>query len=197
MMDRDGPAAVGAPSGATPGTAGAGRTILIVEDDAPLCNGLARAFEREQFEVRTAATLKEACEIAYSLAPEFAVLDLSLQDGHGMALVSHLREARPGIRIVVITGYDSIASSLVALKAGVIDYLAKPVRAEQVVAAVLGQRDEPAEPADRPMSVDRIRWEHIQRVLEQCDRNVSETARRLNMHRRTLQRMLQKRAPRR
>ena len=114
-----------------------------------------------------------------------------------MELVSHLQEARQGVRIVVITGYDSIASSLVALKAGVIDYLAKPVRAEQVVAAVLGQRDEPAEPADRPMSVDRIRWEHIQRVLEQCDRNVSETARRLNMHRRTLQRMLQKRAPRR
>ena len=175
----------------------AGRKILIVKDDAPLCNGLARAFEREQFEVRTAATLKEACEIAYSLVPEFAVLDLSLQDGHGMALVSHLQEAQQGVRIVVITGYDSIASSLVALKAGVVDYLAKPVRAEQVVAAVLGQRDESAEPADRPMSVDRIRWEHIQRVLEQCDRNVSETARRLNMHRRTLQRMLQKRAPRR
>jgi two-component system response regulator RegA len=196
-MDRDDPAAVGAASGATPGTLDAGRSILIVEDDLPLQNALARAFEREQFEVRTAATLKEACEIAYSLAPEFAVLDLSLQDGYGMALVAHLREARPGIRIVVITGYDSIASSLVALKAGVIDYLAKPVRAEQVVAAIIGPSGAPAEPADRPMSADRIRWEHIQRVLEQCDRNVSETARRLNMHRRTLQRMLQKRAPRR
>jgi two-component system response regulator RegA len=197
MMDCDGPTAVGAAFGATPGTLDAGRSILIVEDDLPLQNALARAFEREQFEVSTAATLKEACEITYSLAPEFAVLDLSLQDGHGMALVAHLRQARPGIRIVVITGYDSIASSLVALKAGVVDYLAKPVRAEQVVAALIGPSGGPAEPADRPMSADRIRWEHIQRVLEQCDRNVSETARRLNMHRRTLQRMLQKRAPRR
>ena len=175
----------------------AGRKILIVEDDVPLCKGLARAFEREQFEVRTAATLKEAYEIAFNFVPKFAVLDLDLQDGYGMELVSHLRDARPGIRIVVITGHDSIASSLVALKAGAVDYLAKPVSAEQVVAALLGQSGAPAEPADRLMSADRIRWEHIQRVLEQCDRNVSETARRLNMHRRTLQRILHKRAPRR
>ena len=100
------------------------------------------------------------------------------------------------MRIVILTGYDSIASSLVALKAGAVGYLAKPVRAEQVVAALLGQGAEPEEPAERPMSADRVRWEHIQRVFEQCNRNVSETARRLSMHRRTLQRILSKRAPR-
>jgi two-component system response regulator RegA len=196
MVDRSGPEA-GAPSGTPLGISDPGQKILIVEDDAPLRNALVRAFEREQFEVRAADTVKRACEIAYGFAPEFAVLDLSLQDGYGMELVAHLREARPGVRIVVITGYDSIASSVVAVKTGVVDYLAKPVRTEQVIAAIMGLGGEAPAPADRPMSADRVRWEHIQRVLEQCDRNVSETARRLNMHRRTLQRILQKRAPRR
>ena len=113
-----------------------------------------------------------------------------------MTLVSPLQELRPGVRIVILTGYDSIASSLVALKAGAVGYLAKPVQTEKVVATLLGRGDDSAEPAERPMSANRVRWEHIQRVFEQCNRNVSETARRLGMHRRTLDRILKKRAPR-
>jgi two-component system, response regulator RegA len=172
------------------------RKVLLVDDDAPLRKNLVRAFEREGFTVATAGSLKEAHEVAGDFAPDHAVLDLNLHDGYGMELVTALQELHPEIKIVILTGYDSIASSLVALKAGVVGYLAKPVRAEQVVATLLGQSADSAEPAERPMSADRVRWEHIQRVFEQCNRNVSETARRLNMHRRTLQRILSKRAPR-
>ena len=172
------------------------RKILLVDDDAPLRKNLVRAFEREGFEVATAGSLKEAYDVANDFSPDFAVLDLNLQDGYGMELVGTLQDLRPGVRIVILTGYDSIASSLVALKAGAVGYLAKPVQAEQVVATLMGQTTDSIEPAERPMSADRVRWEHIQRVFEQCSRNVSETARRLNMHRRTLQRILSKRAPR-
>ncbi|MFO1074289.1 MAG: response regulator [Geminicoccaceae bacterium] len=171
------------------------RKLLLVDDDAPLRKNLVRAFEREGFEVATAASLKEAYEVAADFCPDFAVLDLNLNDGYGMELIGTLQELRPQVRIVILTGYDSIASSLVALKAGAVGYLAKPVQAEQVVAALMGQSEDGAEAAERPMSADRVRWEHIQRVFEQCNRNVSETARRLNMHRRTLQRILSKRAP--
>ena len=185
------------PANVGPMRAGApGRKVLLVDDEAPLRKNLVRALEREGFEVATAGGLREAYEAVGDFTPEFAVLDLNLQDGYGMELVAHLQELRPGVRIVILTGYDSIASSLVALKAGVVGYFAKPVKAEQVVASLLGQGEEAEEPAERPMSADRVRWEHIQRVFEQCNRNVSETARRLNMHRRTLQRILNKRAPR-
>ena len=173
----------------------AGRRLLLVDDDAPLRKNLVRAFEREGFEVGTAGSLKEAYEVAGEFGPDFAVVDLNLQDGYGMELVTALQDLRPGVRVVILTGYDSIASSLVALKAGAVGYLAKPVQPEQVIAALLGEPEE-AGPDERPMSADRVRWEHIQRVFEQCNRNVSETARRLNMHRRTLQRILSKRAPR-
>ena len=172
------------------------RKVLLVDDDAPLRKNLVRAFEREAFEVAAAGSLREAYEVVVDFTPDFAVLDLNLQDGYGMELVANLQELRPGVRIVILTGYDSIASSLVALKAGAVGYLAKPVRAEEVVAALLDQGGGGEVPAERPMSADRVRWEHIQRVFEQCNRNVSETARRLNMHRRTLQRILTKRAPR-
>ena len=173
----------------------AGQKLLLVDDDAPLRRNMVRSLEKEGFVVAAAAGLKEAYEVAADFAPDLAVVDLNLQDGHGMELVSGLQQLRPGIRVVVLTGYDSIASSLVALKAGAVGYLAKPVQAEQVVAALMGQSEDGAEAAERPMSADRVRWEHIQRVFEQCNRNVSETARRLNMHRRTLQRILSKRAP--
>ena len=174
----------------------AGRRLLLVDDDAPLRKNLVRAFEREGFEVATAGGLRESYEVAGEFGPDFAVVDLNLQDGYGMELVTALQQLKPGVRVVVLTGYDSIASSLVALKAGAVGYLAKPVQPDQVIAALLGEAEEAAGPAERPMSADRVRWEHIQRVFEQCSRNVSETARRLNMHRRTLQRILSKRAPR-
>ncbi len=170
------------------------RRLLLVDDDAPLRRNLVRSLERLGFVVATAASVREAYEVAGEFLPEFAVVDLNLEDGHGMELVESLQELRPGLKVVVMTGYDSIASSIVATKAGAIGYLPKPVKPEEVVAVLVGS----AEPAldDSPMSADRGRWEHIQRVFEQCNRNVSETARRLNMHRRTLQRILSKRAPR-
>ena len=184
-------------TGAVDGRFGAeSRKVLLVDDDAPLRRNLARAFERDGFEVATAASLKEAYHVAADFCPDFALLDLNLRDGYGMTLVTTLQELRPGVRIVILTGYDSIASSLVALKAGAVGYLAKPVQTEKVVATLLGRGDDSAEPAERPMSANRVRWEHIQRVFEQCNRNVSETARRLGMHRRTLDRILKKRAPR-
>ncbi|MCS6781035.1 MAG: response regulator [Geminicoccaceae bacterium] len=170
--------------------------VLLVDDDAPLRRQLVRALEREGFSVATAASLGEAYQVAAEEPPDCAVLDLNLEDGHGLQLLDTLKELRPGCRVVVLTGYDSIASSVVALKAGVAHYLAKPVAPETVIAALKGELEEPEPAVDQPMSADRIRWEHIQRVFEQCNRNVSETARRLNMHRRTLQRILAKRAPR-
>lgn len=178
-------------SGAAAGSAG---KVLLVDDDAPLRRNLVRAMERFGYEIATAGGLREAYDVAAQFEPEFAVVDLNLADGHGMELVETLQQLRPGIRVVVVTGYDSIASSIVATKAGAVGYLAKPVKPEEIAAALSGQVDPPAD--DSPMSADRVRWEHIQRVFEQCHRNVSETARRLNMHRRTLQRILSKRAPR-
>ena len=172
------------------------KPLLLVEDDGPLRRNLGRSLEKAGFAVTAVGTLKEAHEQAADMPPNFAVLDLNLSDGHGMELVQTLLDLRSSTRIVVLTGYDSIASSLIALKAGAIDYLAKPASADQIVASLLGGPVErPADAVEVPMSADRIRWEHIQRVFEQCNRNVSETARRLEMHRRTLQRILSKRAP--
>ena len=157
---------------------------------------MARHLERAGFEVLAAESLKEAYEIIAETIPDFAVVDLNLGDGHGMELINGLLDARHDVRIVVLTGYDSIASSIIATKAGAVGYLAKPVQPEELVATLLSGPPEAADSSETPMSADRIRWEHIQRVFEQCNRNVSETARRLNMHRRTLQRILSKRAPR-
>lgn len=174
---------------------GSAGKLLLVDDDAPLRRNLVRAMERMGYVLATAGGVREACEVAASFMPDFAVIDLNLHDGHGMELLESLRELRPGLKIVVLTGYDSIASSIVATKAGAVGYLAKPVKPEELAAALAGDTDAAVDD-DNPMSADRVRWEHIQRVFEQCNRNVSETARRLNMHRRTLQRILSKRAPR-
>ncbi len=170
--------------------------LLFVDDEAAVRRSLAKLLERRGFEVRTAGCLREAYEAIADFTPRFAVVDLNLADGYGMELVKGLKEACPDIRIVVLTGYDSIASSVVAMKAGAWGYLAKPVSVDRLEEALLGDPAHLAEVEVRPMSADRVRWEHIQRVFEQCGRNVSETARRLNMHRRTLQRILSKRAPR-
>jgi two-component system, response regulator RegA len=124
------------------------------------------------------------------------VLDMRLAEGSGLDLVHTLRELRPETRIVIVTGYGNIATAVAAIKAGAVDYLAKPVDADDVANALLKSGHGLPPPRENPMSADRVRWEHIQRVFEQCNRNVSETARRLNMHRRTLQRILNKRAPR-
>lgn len=175
---------------------GEGRSLLLVDDDAPLRRSLARALERRGFQVAAAGGKIEAAELARSARPEFAVLDLRLEDGSGLELVGTLREFSPDMRVVIVTGYGNIATAVAAVKAGAVDYLAKPVDADDIVKALLMSGDGLPPPPDNPMSADRVRWEHIQRVFEQCNRNVSETARRLNMHRRTLQRILNKRAPR-
>jgi len=172
------------------------RTLLIVDDDAPLCQRLARAMERRGFVVTAADTVASGIEAATRRPPAFAVVDLRLVDGSGLDVVKVLRKARPSARIVMLTGYGNIATAVAAVKAGALDYLPKPADADAVEAALLAtEATLPPPPAD-PMSADRVRWEHIQRVFEQCDRNVSETARRLKMHRRTLQRILGKHAPR-
>jgi two-component system response regulator RegA len=170
--------------------------LLLVDDDPAVRRTLGKILERAGFTVLGAASMAEAYERIEDATPAFAVVDLNLSDGYGMELVSGLIDACPGIRVVVLTGYDSIASAVVAIKAGAWGYLAKPVDADQLVATLLGDGPMPVDAVERPMSADRIRWEYIQRVFEQCGRNVSETARRLNMHRRTLQRILSKRAPR-
>jgi two-component system response regulator RegA len=172
------------------------RTLLIVDDDAPLCQRLARAMERRGFIVSTAEDVAGGIAMASEHPPAFAVVDLRLGDGTGLEIVSALREARPGARIVMLTGYGNIATAVAAVKAGAIDYLPKPADADAVERALLAQDDGTPDPPEDPMSADRVRWEHIQRVFELCERNVSETARRLKMHRRTLQRILGKHAPR-
>jgi two-component system response regulator RegA len=176
---------------------GAPRSLLIVDDDAPYRQRLVRAMEKRGFEVVGADSIGMGGELIRKLAPAFAVFDLRLGDGNGLSLVKVLHEVRPDARVVVLTGYGNIATAVAAVKAGAVDYLAKPADADQVEAALLAQEDRPLPPPpEHPMSADRVRWEHIQRVYEQCDRNVSETARRLKMHRRTLQRILGKHAPR-
>jgi two-component system response regulator RegA len=172
------------------------RSLLIVDDDAPLCQRLARAMERRGFVVSTADSVAAGVAGATAHPPAFAVVDLRLGDGSGLDVVSALRNVRPGSRIVVLTGYGNIATAVAAVKAGALDYLPKPADADAVERALLAREGATPEPPEDPMSADRVRWEHIQRIFELCDRNVSETARRLKMHRRTLQRILSKHAPR-
>ena len=177
-------------------TDGADRSLLIVDDDALFCDRLAKAMEKRGYTVRTASSVAEGCTTADTHPPSFAVLDLRLGDGSGLDIVTVIREKRPDARIVMLTGYGNIATAVAAVKAGAVDYLAKPADADEIDAALKSRSGSLPPPPANPMSADRVRWEHILRVFEQCDRNVSETARRLNMHRRTLQRILSKRAPR-
>ncbi len=178
-----------------PPAVAAQRTLLIVDDDEPFRSRLAQAMRTRGYKVDTAAGVAEALAKVKASAPEFAVVDLRLIDGYGLDVVPRLREVRPDMRIVILTGYGNIASTVAAVKAGAVDYLPKPADADEVEAALLAGEDGKPPPPDRPMSADRVRWEHINRVYELCDRNVSETARRLNMHRRTLQRILAKHSP--
>lgn len=172
------------------------KTLLLVDDDEPFLRRLAKAMEKRGFEVETALSVVEGRDAAMARPPAYAVVDLRLGDGNGLDVVEVLRNRRPDSRIVVLTGYGAIATAVAAVKIGATDYLSKPADAADITKALLSQEDELPPPPDNPMSADRVRWEHIQRVYELCDRNVSETARRLNMHRRTLQRILAKRSPR-
>jgi two-component system response regulator RegA len=175
---------------------GEDRSLLLLDDDEPFLKRLAKAMEKRGFDVELAETVAAGKAIATARPPAYAVCDLRLEDGNGLDVVEVLREKRPDCRIVVLTGYGAIATAVAAVKIGATDYLAKPADATDITNALLARDDTLPPPPENPMSADRVRWEHIQRVYELCDRNVSETARRLNMHRRTLQRILAKRSPR-
>ena len=170
-------------------------SLLIIDDDEPFRSRLLRAMEKRGFRVTGADSVASGVAAARANPPAFAVVDLRLADGSGLDVVAALREARPESRIVMLTGYGNIATAVAAVKAGAVDYLAKPADADDVERALLARGDAKPSPPEAPMSADRVRWEHIQRVYELCERNVSETARRLKMHRRTLQRILAKRSP--
>jgi two-component system response regulator RegA len=171
------------------------RSLLIVEDDKSFLQRLARAMEGRGFTVTTAESVADGLTQLEATSPAFAVVDMRLEDGNGLDVISALKRRRPDARAIILTGYGNIATAVNAVKLGAVDYLSKPVDADDVVAALLALDGRKAEPPENPMSADRVRWEHIQRIYELCGRNVSETARRLNMHRRTLQRILAKRAP--
>ena len=172
------------------------KSLLIVDDDDPLRIRLARAMEKKGFQVKDAKTVENAIKLVKSSTPKFALVDLRLEDGSGLDVVQEIYKINKDSRIVMLTGYGNLPTAVAAVKAGAIDYMAKPVDADDVESALLAGPDSKANPPENPMSADRVKWEHIHRVFELCNRNVSETARRLKMHRRTLQRILSKRSPR-
>ena len=172
------------------------RSLLILDDDEPFRSRLARAMEKKGFQVKEAKTVEEGLNIANSTPTNFAVVDLRLEDGSGLDVVKALHKSKKESRVVMLTGYGNLPTAVAAVKAGAIDYIAKPVDADDVEAALLASPESKAKPPENPMSADRVKWEHIHRVFELCNRNVSETAIRLKMHRRTLQRILSKRSPR-
>jgi two-component system response regulator RegA len=192
----DTPANAGATDKAATEKPAGEKTLLIIDDDAPYRQRLSMALEKRGFQVAQAESVEAGIAAAKALPPRYAVVDLRLADGSGLDVVPEIKKSRPDCRVVILTGYGNIATAVAAVKAGALDYLSKPADADDVVKALLARRDETAAPPENPMSADRVRWEHIQRVYELCGHNVSETARRLNMHRRTLQRILAKRAPR-
>ena len=171
------------------------KSLLIVDDDNPFRDRLARAMEKKGFSVSQAEGVKKGIDLIKSKKPAFAVVDLRLGDGNGLEVVKELQVSNSNCKIIMLTGYGNIPTAVAAIKQGAIDYLAKPADADDVEKALLADPAKKAQPPENPMSADRIKWEHIHRVFELCNRNVSETARRLKMHRRTLQRILSKRSP--
>ena len=171
------------------------KSLLIVDDDNPLRDRLSRAMEKKGFQVKQAESVEQGIKQAKSLPPAFAVVDLRLNDGNGLEVVKEIQQLRKDSKIIMLTGYGNIPTTVAAIKAGAMDYLPKPADADDVENALLALPETKAKPPENPMSADRVKWEHIHRVFELCNRNVSETARRLKMHRRTLQRILSKRSP--
>lgn len=177
------------------GASGPHPSLLIVDDDRPFLARLAKAMETRGYRVTTAGSVDEGMSAIVGFAPDFAIIDVRLGDGNGLDVVAEIKRRHPETRSLVLTGYGNIASAVSAIKRGAYDYLAKPADADEIDAALHGGTGEKPVLPETLMSADRVRWEHIQRIYEMCGRNVSETARRLNMHRRTLQRILAKRAP--
>ena len=171
------------------------KSLLIVDDDNPFRDRLARSMEKKGFKVTQAESVASGIQKARENKPAFAVIDLRLGDGNGLEVVKEIQQSKKESKIIMLTGYGNIPTAVAAIKAGAIDYLAKPADAEDVETALLADPSKKANPPENPMSADRVKWEHIHRIYELCNRNVSETARRLKMHRRTLQRILSKRSP--
>ena len=171
------------------------KNLLLVDDDSPFRERLARAMEKKGFQVSQAESVKKGIEAVKQSCPGFAVIDLRLADGNGLEVVKEIKKLGSESRVIMLTGYGNIPTAVAAVKDGAIDYLAKPADADDVEKALLADPQKKAVPPENPMSADRVKWEHIHRVFELCNRNVSETARRLKMHRRTLQRILSKRSP--
>jgi len=171
------------------------KSLLILDDDDPFRNRLARAMEKKGFEIKEAKSVEDGLKIVQNTPTSFAIVDLRLEDGSGLEVVKALHKSKKESRIVMLTGYGNLPTAVAAVKAGAIDYIAKPVDADDVEASLLASPESKAKPPENPMSADRVKWEHIQRVFELCNRNVSETARKLKMHRRTLQRILSKHSP--
>ncbi len=171
------------------------KSLLIVDDDNPLRDRLARAMEKKGFKVFQAASVQQGISQAKNIPPTFAVIDLRLGDGSGLEVVKVIQKLKKDSRVIMLTGYGNIPTAVAAVKAGAIDYIPKPADADDVERALLASAGSQAIPPENPMTADRVKWEHIHRVFELCNRNVSETARRLKMHRRTLQRILSKRSP--
>ena len=171
-------------------------SLLIIDDDNPFRERLSRSMEKKGFKVSQAEGVKKGIEAVRIKKPAFAVVDLRLNDGNGLEVVKEIQKLNTNSRIIMLTGYGNIPTAVAAIKHGAIDYLSKPADADDVEKALLADPKSKAQPPENPMTADRVKWEHIHRVFELCNRNVSETARRLKMHRRTLQRILSKRSPR-
>ena len=170
--------------------------LLIVDDDLPFRERLSRSMEKKGFDVDSSTNFRDSIKKVNEQSYDYAVVDMRLEDGSGLELIKEIQQISPVTKSLLLTGYGNIATAVAAIKSGAIDYLPKPAEIDQIYDALTNSKEILPPPPENPMTADRIRWEHIQRVFIQCNRNVSETARRLRMHRRTLQRILNKHAPR-
>jgi len=172
------------------------KELIIIDDDFPFRQRLSRSLEKKGFNVESFSNFSETIERIKNKNFDYAIVDMRLDDGSGLELIKLIKEINPNTKSLLLTGYGNIATAVAAIKSGAIDYLPKPAEIDQIYDALTSSKEILPPPPKNPMTADRIRWEHIQRVFIQCSRNVSETARRLRMHRRTLQRILNKHAPR-
>ena len=171
------------------------KNLLIVDDDLPFRDRLSKSMEKKGFSVEAFSDSKSTLERIEEKNFDFAIVDMRLNDGSGLELIKLIKNLNPKTRSLLLTGYGNIATAVAAIKSGAVDYLPKPAEIDQIYDALISSKEFLPPPPVNPMTADRVRWEHIQRVFTQCNRNVSETARRLRMHRRTLQRILNKHAP--
>ena len=167
--------------------------ILLVDDDSVFLETLGRALEKKNFAIYKATTISEAVQLASTHQPGYAVIDLKIERESGLDCLEALKKIKPGIRMLILTGYSSIATAVNAIKKGAVNYACKPLNVDELLALLVEGREQDVLPGDEPISVDRLEWEHIQRVLDENQGNISATARSLGMHRRTLQRKLMKR----